>query len=114
MVEVKKGQLIDVGHARTGTSQRGPWFKLEVKADRGYDRINVWATNFDEANAIRNTAVVAEIESARITAKQYQGKWYTEYNIDAVLKQGQGVAVQQQTDFGIAQDAVNDTDLPFN
>ena len=116
MIELKVGSNIPLtGNTKTGASAHGDWFLVNVKAEKGFDRMTVWATNPKEAAAIDTVAEIESIRSVKLTARQGRdGKWYPEYSIDAKLKQaGQGaVNAAQQTAFGDI-DAVNDDDLPF-
>lgn len=108
MVEIKVGQEFPVTNAVKGKSNKGEYFKADVKADRGYDKIQVWATNPAEAMNITGMAKVAEIHSTKLSAHQYNGKWYPDYTVNAKLVQG----ATEVPDF---MDAipVDDTDLPF-
>lgn len=115
MIELKVGSNIPVAESRRGSSSHGDWFLVPVKAEKGYDRITVWATNPKDAANIDTAAEIESIKSVKLTARQGKdGKWYPEYSIDAKLKQaGQGaVNAAEQMAFGDL-DAVNDDDLPF-
>lgn len=115
MIEVKVGGTIPLNESRSGSSGKGDWYLVPVKAEKGYDRVTVWATNPKEAATFRTVAVIDSIKSVKLTARQGKdGKWYPEYSIDAKLKQaGQGaVNAAEQLAF-CDLDAVNDDDLPF-
>ena len=108
MIELKVGQEIPVTTAVKGKSNKGAYFKAEVKADRGYDKIQVWATNPDEAANIIGMAKIAEIKSVKLSAHQYKDKWYPDYMINAKLTQG----ATEVPDF-LDPETVDEADLPF-
>ena len=108
MVEVRAGNEIPVSGAVKGTSNKGEYFKVIVKAEKGYDKIDVWATNPKEAMGIVGMAKIAGIASAKVTAHQYNGKWYTDYVVEAKLVQG----AAEEPAFLIPED-VDDAELPF-
>ena len=108
MVEIKVGNEIPVAGAVKGTSNKGEYFKVGVKAQKGYDRIDVWATNPKEAMNITGMAKVAAIASVKLGAHQYNGKWYSDYIVNAKLAQG---AAEAQ-DFMMPEE-VDDAELPF-
>ena len=115
MIEIKVGGNIPLNESRSGSSGKGDWFLVPVKAEKGYDRVTVWATNPKEAAGINMVAEVESIKSVKLTARQGKdGKWYPEYSVNAKLKQaGQG-AVNAAEQMAFADlDAVNDDDLPF-
>ena len=109
MVEVKEGMIIDFSGAKTGNGSRGPYAKVEVKAEKGYDKIQVWAANPEDAQNIRGTAKVGKIKSAKVSAHQYEGKWYTDFMVNAELFQGE---VRQVT-YEPVDMSISDDELPF-
>lgn len=108
MLELRAGGEIPVAGAVKGTSNKGEYFKITVKAEKGYDRIDVWAINPKEAMEITGMAKVAGIASVKIGAHQYNGKWYTDYSVEARLVQG----AEEEPAFLIPED-VDDAELPF-
>lgn len=107
-VKIEKGAEIPVAGASKGNGSRGPYFKVIVKAEKGYDKIQVWAANPSEAINITGMARVAEIKSARKSAHEYNGKWYDDVIVEAVLAQG----TMTDPDF-MMPEAVDDAELPF-
>ena len=88
MVEIKVGTEFPVAGAYAGKSNKGAYWKANVCAEKGYDKIAVWATNPDEASKIVGMAKVVAIQSAKLGAHQYDGKWYSDYSVNAKLAQG--------------------------
>lgn len=107
MIEISVGKEIPVVNAKFGSSSRGDYFKVPVKAERGYDKIDVWATNPKEANDIVGMAKVESIKSVKLGAHQYNNKWYTDYTVNAKLVQGNPEAAFEQAE------PVEDDELPF-
>ena len=85
MVAVKVGETIN-GRSRCGTSSKGEYFLIEKKAEKGYDKVTVWATNPGDVQGA--TAVkVASIKDVCFGHRQNKadGKWYPECSIHAEL-----------------------------
>lgn len=112
MIDVKVGGEFPVAGALSKGGDK-PYFKVNVCAEKGYDKIAVWATNPAQAKDIVGMAKVKSIQSVRLSAHQYNGKWYPDYTVNAELVQGsQEVTVEQA--FNIPVDVVDDNELPFN
>lgn len=107
MIEIKVGEEIPVAGALVGSD--GKYWKVNVNAQRGYDKIQVWAVNPKQAKDITGMAKVESITSVKLTAHQYQGKWYPDYVINARLVQGN---TEPPADFMEAGTVVDD-ELPF-
>lgn len=93
---------------KTGTTKDGKkWAFGEVKADKGYDKIMVWAENPDELKD--GAARIKEIVSVKKSAKKYEKdgetKWADVYSINAVLEPASVVPS------GFEQ--ISDEDVPF-
>lgn len=109
MVEVKVGNEFKVAGAYTGKTNKGAYWKQNVCAEKGYDKIAVWATNPDEAARITGMAKVESIQSVKLGAHQYNGKWYPDYTVNAKLVQG---SAEEPIEFG-DQLEITDDELPF-
>ena len=102
MVIVKEGEIIKSKKIRKGVSAKGEYFLIEKKAEKGYDKINVWASNpgdVQNASAVK----VVKVEQVRFAHKQNpnSGQWTPEVSVTAQL-----TAVEvEETD---NKDAVND------
>jgi hypothetical protein len=108
MIELVTGQEIPVGDALKGNSNRGPYFKTSVRPEKGKDRIDIWATNPEEAINFTGMAKVVEIQKVKKSAHQYNGRWYDDYTVEAKLAQGNPEEVMFTP-----LDADKDDDLPF-
>ena len=86
-VAVKVGEIYPAKTLKSGMGKKGAWALLKVKAEKGYDEIDIWATNAEE---LKNPGAVKEvgIESAQITNQRSQDgtKWYTHYSVNAKLE----------------------------
>ena len=109
MVEVKEGMTVSLADAKSGNGGHGPYFLVNVKADKGYDKIQIWATNAPEAAELKDAAVVKKIKSAKLGAHQYNGKWYNDYSVSAELAQGNVEDVK----YVPVDIAIDDAELPF-
>ena len=108
-LKINVGDEFAVTDAKKGESSRGPYFSVVVKAEKGYDKIKIWASNPKDAVNIKGMARIAAIKSAGISAHQYNGKWYSDYVVDAVLAQGS----ETVPDTFSMPENVDDDDLPF-
>lgn len=107
-IEIKVGREFPVAGAKFGNSSRGEYYKVDVKAEKGWDKIQVWATNPKDAKDIIGNAKVTKIAGVKLGAHLYNGKWYTDYTVDAELAQGnQETVMFEQVELG------GDDDLPF-
>lgn len=93
MVKLEIGKEYSISEAKKGESAKGPYFMFNVKAEKGYDKITVWASNPSEASGFSGSAKVVKIEDVSITATKKQSpqgeKWFTNYNVTAKLAQGE-------------------------
>lgn len=109
MIEIKVGQQLPLKDAKSGSSGRGAYLLIPVKDEKGYSRITVWADNPEQVKNMSGTAVVEKITKVTLGRRQYQDKWYDDYNCRAVLKQGTAEPVMFEQ-VGLS---VDDDDLPF-
>jgi len=130
-IKISVGDKLNVSNARFGTRQNGgQWGFVDVKPEKGYDRITAWFVNPDDAKGRQQVEVVA-INSVKLGARKYtdksgQEKWATEYSVDVTIKAAGAQQVQppKQPNFDqymsgsgfmdLGQvDDVNDPGLPF-
>lgn len=89
MVRLNRGMILK--EIKTGNSERGAYAFSVVKAEKGYDKITVFAHNADEVKAKR-TYTIGEIVSVTKTAHKGENKngeevWYDDYQVNAVFKE---------------------------
>lgn len=86
-VAVKVGEIYPAKTLKSGMGKKGAWALLKVKAEKGYDEIDIWATNAEELKNPQAVKVVG-IESAQITNQRSQDgtRWYTHYSVNAKLE----------------------------
>ena len=111
MIEIKKGQIITVSEkARSGEGQNGKYIMIPVEAEKGYDKITVWAANASDFDISGKGSVrVREILSVKKSKRKYQEKFYDNYDCNCTLEAVEDVA------FGDDRESVisDDEDLPF-
>lgn len=85
--KVEKGQSISLADMKSGEGSKGVWCLIPVKAERGYDAIDVWAVNAEEARYFTGEATIKDIRSVSISNTQSKDKtkWFKHYAINAVL-----------------------------
>lgn len=85
-VSVKVGEVYPAKEMKSGMGKKGAWALLTVKAEKGYDKIDIWAMNPEEVKGATAVKVVS-IGSAQISnQKSPDGtKWFTHYAVNAKL-----------------------------
>ena len=85
-VKVVKGETYPAKGMKSGIGKKGAWALLSVKAEKGYDKIDIWASNPEDvkdASAVK----ILDIEDVAITNQRSQDgtKWFTHYSVSAKL-----------------------------
>lgn len=86
-VKIKVGEVYPCEDIRFGETDKGGWALFRVKAAKGYDSVNVWASNPKDikgAKAVRIVKVDAIELKSRLDEKSQ--KWYKDYNVTATLE----------------------------
>lgn len=94
MVKVKMGDVLPANEMKSGTGQRGAWAMIPVKAEKGYDKITIWATNPDDIKGAKAVKVLS-IEEASLSKSKKVGadgteKWYDNCNLQCKLSREEG------------------------
>lgn len=88
-VTVKKGEIYPAKEMKSGVGKRGEWALLSVKAEKGYDKIDIWATNPADVKGAGAVKIV-DFEAASITNQKKETpegiKWYIHYSVNAKLE----------------------------
>ena len=88
MIEIKVGGIYECADMKHGQGQKGEWALIKVKAKRGYDSVNLWASN--AGSIIGATAVkVLEIQNTKLSSREKDGKWYKDYSVTAKLERAE-------------------------
>lgn len=86
-IKIKAGEVYKCPDMRLGESDKGAWAFFKVKAAKGYDSMNIWATNPQDikgAQAVRIVKIdVVELKSRLDERSQ---KWYKDYNVTCTLE----------------------------
>lgn len=87
MITVRAGEQYKTNHKKHGATDKGEYFLFGVNGEKGSDRITVFAANpsepgLDESDWVR----IKSIQGVSITSRNYQGKWFSNYNVTAVLE----------------------------
>lgn len=86
-INIKVGETYECTDFKEGEGSRGKWAFFRVKAKKGYDVVNVWASNPDSVHAA--TAVkVKSIDNVELKSRldERSNKWYKDYNVTATLE----------------------------
>ena len=109
MVTIKVGETYPAKNFRSGVGSKGAWAVFHGKAQKGYDTINVWASNPDE---VVNAAglKIKSIDSVTLKARQdpKTNQWFKDYSITATLEKTEDVRFGGEQDMDKAEaDFVN-------
>ena len=87
MISVKVGEVYECTNKRCGVASRGDYMLFEVKAEKGSDRITIFANNpRDKGMKECSRVKVLNITEVTQTKRQYNDKWYPNYNVYAELE----------------------------
>lgn len=86
MVEIKAGDTITAESVHRGEGGKGPYCMLVVKAEKGKDKITVWARDGQMALADGDSVKVNSIVSVKKSARKYKEQWYDTFDIVANLQ----------------------------
>ena len=113
MVTIKVGTVVPRETLKKGEANGRKWLLGRVDAERGYDKITVWADNADELNTDGDLQVVSISSVAKKnekwTTKEGEEKWIDKYEVNATLKPA--VHEVQGAIPGFAQ--LSDESIPF-
>lgn len=89
-INVKVGEVYDCPDLKSGQGNRGKWAFFKVKAKKGYDVVNVWASNPESINAAKAVKVLA-IENVELKSRldENSQKWYKDFNVTAKLERAE-------------------------
>ena len=104
--EVEEGALVDCTGAKSGTSQSGhPWFLVPVKAEEGYNKLTLFASNAEECFGAHYVKVKKIIRVSVTSRKATDGKFYMDTNVTAKCEP---LNAQQSEHFEISDDPLAD------
>ena len=85
--KVEKGQTVSLAEARHGDGSHGIWMFVPVKAERGYDQIQLWVNNAEEARYFTGTATIKDITAVSISNTQSKDKtkWFKNFSANVTL-----------------------------
>lgn len=86
-VKVKVGETYECPELRSGEGAKGAWAFFRLKAAKGYDTINVWASNplnVKSAAAVKVLSIDQVELKSRLDEKSQ--KWYKDYNVTCTLE----------------------------
>lgn len=88
MVEVEKDKVYNTADKRCGVGKGGEYFVFPVKAQKGYDKISVWAAEGTITKELKSAdaAKVKEIVKTKKSGRNLDGKWYDNYDVVCVLE----------------------------
>lgn len=103
-VKVKVGEVYT--EPKFGTGAKGTWGYVKVNADKGTDSMMVWFTNASDIPQDSYAVQIDSIEEVNLTSKNYNGKWYKNYSVNAKVSSVEGGANPINID-------INGDDIPF-
>ena len=109
-LNIKVGQVYDCVDLKEGNSQtHGKWAFFKVKAKKGYDTINVWATNPDALHAA-TAAKVLSIDNVELKSRldDRSQKWFKDYNVTCTVERAESARQGAGSGFMSADDDLSD------
>lgn len=85
--KVEKGQTVSLAEAKSGDGSHGVWMFVPVKAEKGYDQIQLWVNNAEEARYFTGSATIKDITSVSISNTQSKDKtkWFKNFAANVTL-----------------------------
>lgn len=86
-IKLKAGEVYPCPDMRRGESDKGAWAFFKLKAEKGYDFMNVWASNPEDikgAKAVR----IAKVNQVELKARfdERSQKWFRDLNVTCTLE----------------------------
>lgn len=107
-VKVKVGEIYDCPELRSGESGKGAWAFFRLKAAKGYDTINVWASNpmnIKNATAVKILSIDQVEMKSRLDEKSQ--KWFKDYNVTCQLERAESARQGAGSGFVDAEEDIN-------
>lgn len=101
--KIENGALLTVKDTRSGSGAKGDWCLCKTE---GNDKITLWAENSDFKCAVGDSIEVLDIKSVGVTTKKFGEKYYSNFNVTAILKNKGASPTANFDDFG--DDFAND------
>lgn len=107
-INVKVGEVYECTDFRSGEGQRGAWAFFKVKAKKGYDAMNVWASNPQSINGATAVKIVS-IDNVELKSRldERANKWYKDYNVTATLERAESARQGAGSGFIEAEEDIN-------
>lgn len=104
---IKKGDIITIKEIKSGHNTKGDWQFMKCDAA---EKITIWAENKDFKAEVGDTAEILDICSVSVSIKKVNDKYYTNFNISALLKNKGATAMP---DFADSDDTFDDEEDIF-
>ena len=107
-INIKVGETYECVDFKEGEGSRGKWAFFKVKAKKGYDVVNVWASNPDSVHAV--TAVkVKSIDNVELKSRldERSQKWYKDYNVTCTLERAESARQGAGSGFMDSEEDIN-------
>ena len=107
-INIKVGETYECEDLRSGEGQRGKWWFFKVKAKKGYDVVNVWATNPASLNGATAVKVVS-IDNVELKSRldERSQKWFKDYNVTCTLERAESGRQGAGSGFADSEEDIN-------
>lgn len=107
-INIKVGEVYECADFRSGESAKGKWAFFKVKAKKGFDAVNVWASNpqsIPNATAVK----VLSIDNVELKSRldERSQKWYKDYNVTATLERAESARQGAGSGFTETEEDIN-------
>jgi hypothetical protein len=105
--KIEKGAILTVKDTRAGSGGKGDWCFCKTENN---DKITLWADNNDFKCGVGDSIEVLDLKSVSVTTKKVGDKYYSNYNVTAILRNKGASPTANFEDFG---DSFDDSDSDF-
>lgn len=81
--KIEKGAVLTVKDTRSGSGSKGDWCFCKTENN---DKITLWADNNDFKCDVGDNVEVLDIKSVSVSTKKVGDKYYSNFNVTAILK----------------------------
>ena len=81
--KIEKGATLTIKDTRSGSGSKGDWCFCKTENN---DKITLWADNNDFKCAVGDEVEILDIKSVSVSTKKVGDKFYSNFNVTALLK----------------------------
>ena len=87
MIQIKVDAPLRADTVKRGEGAKGEWELIKVNDEHSRKSVTIWNTNPPSEIVEGGTFKVTAIEGITYKSRQYNGKWFDEFNITALVQE---------------------------